>query len=405
MSRERRPRAVEFRQELAEELKGNILPFWIRWAVDRVHGGFHGGITNDLEVRDEVPRSAVLCARILWTFSAVHRRLGGSQYLAMASRAFDYLQAKFWDHEFGGLFWQVDRNGRPVRDHKHLYAQAFGIYGLSEYYRAVQQRQSLAMAQELFHLVEAHGYDPMYGGYIEARSRGWGELADMRLSDRDLNCWKSMNTMLHLVEAYSNLSRVWPDEQVTARQRGLVVAFLEHILDPHSAHLRLYFDREWHSLLERVSFGHDIEASWLLMEAAGQLGDAALQSRVQEASTRLAESVLREGVDKGGGVLGESDPQGLVERSRSWWAQAEAVVGFYNAYQVTGDPRYWEAAQRCWRYIRERFVDRKYGEWFKRLHEDGTPDNSTLKAGPWECPYHQSRACLEMLDRLEAGPG
>ncbi len=402
MSRERLLQAAEFRQELAEELEGNILPFWITHAADGVHGGFYGGITNDLDIRNEVPRSAVLCARILWTFSAAHRRLGGSQYLAMARRAFDYLRDKFWDHEFGGLFWQVDRSGRALCDHKHLYAQAFGIYGLSEYYRATREPQSLELAQDLFRLVEDHGFDATYGGYLEARSRQWGELEDMRLSERDLNCWKSMNTVLHILEAYGNLLHVWPDERVAHQQRSLVIAFLEHIFDARSGHLKLYFDREWRSLLERVSFGHDIEASWLLGEAVELLGDEELRGRVREASLRLADFVLREGVDRDGSVLGEAGPHGLIDRSRSWWAQAEAVVGFYNAYQVSGEQRYREAAQRCWQYIRQHVVDRRHGEWFKRLYDDGTPDNETFKVGPWECPYHQSRACMEMLRRLEA---
>lgn len=391
----------DFRQQLEEELTGNILPFWMTYVVDKVNGGFYGAVTNDLQVHNEVPRSAILCARILWSYATAYRRLGAEQYLSMARWAYDYLTRVFWDQEYGGLYWQVDHKGNPVFDRKHHYAQAFGIYGLSEYYRATQEPQSLMLAQALFHLLEKYAYEPVYQGYTEGSSREWEALADMRLSDRELNCRKSMNTMLHILEAYTNLLWVWDDAHLKAQHRALLEAFQQHILDHQTGHFKLFFDDQWHSLSENMSFGHDIEGSWLLWEAAEAQGDPALLAQVRESAISMATAVYREGLDEDGSLFYEGSPQGLVDTGKAWWAQAEAVVGFYNAYQLTGQVHFAQAAHQCWTYIQAKMVDRTHGDWFKRLHRDGTPDNAIYKAGPWECPYHHSRACFEMLVRLD----
>jgi mannobiose 2-epimerase len=390
----------DFGQQLEEELTGNILPFWMTCVVDRVNGGFYGAVTNDLQVNDQVPRSAVLCARVLWTFASAYRRFRAEQYLSMARWAYDYLTRIFWDHDYGGLYWEVDGQG-PVLDRKHHYAQAFGIYGLSEYYRATQEPQSLELAQESFHLLETYAYEPVYGGYIEGSSREWGALADMRLSDIDLDCRKSMNTMLHILEAYTNLLRVWDDAHLKAQHRALLETFQQHIIDPQTHHFRLFFDDPWHSLSENVSYGHDIEGSWLLWEAAEMQGDAALAAQIRESAIHIAAAVYREGLDNDGSLFYESGPAGLVDAHKSWWPQAEAMVGFYNAYQLTGQAHFAHAAHRCWSYIQTYLVDRAHGDWYKQLDRDGTPDHSAYKAGPWHCPYHHSRACLEMLARLD----
>lgn len=391
---------ADFRKQLEEELTGNILPFWMTQVVDKVNGGFYGALTYDLQIHNEVPRSAILCARILWTYATAYRKLGDAEYLSMAVWAYDYLRHIFWDSEYGGLYWTVDYQGRPAFDRKHHYAQAFAIYGLSEYHRVTHEPKSLEMAQELFHLLEEYAYDAEYGGYIEGRSRKWEALDDMRLSDRDLNCRKSMNTLLHILEAYSNLLRVWDDPSLKKQHRALIETFLRHVVDSSTGHLKLFFDDQWNSLLDDMSYGHDIEASWLLVEAAEIQGDQQLLAQVRETAVKIAEAVFRDGLEQDGSLPYEGNAQGLVDPQKAWWVQAEAVVGFYNAYQISGQEIFANMAYRSWKYINHKMVDRTYGDWIKRLHRDGTPDTTSFKTGPWECPYHHSRLCFEMMDRL-----
>lgn len=391
----------EFRKQLQEELTGNILPFWMTHVVDRENGGFYGAVTNDLKILNEVPRSAILCARILWTYAAAYRRLGGEKYLATAEWVYDYLSQVFWDQQFGGIYWSVDHKGNLIVDRKHHYAQAFAIYALAEYSKATQEPESLELAKTLFHLLEAHAYEPVYGGYIEGSSRKWEVLEDMRLSDKDLNCRKSMNTMLHILEAYSNLMKVWDNAHLKTQHRALLQTFRDQIIDHKIGHFKLFFDDQWHSLSDHVSFGHDIEGSWLLWEAVEIQGDSELISQVRESVIRLAISVYQEGLDDDGSLFHEASPEGLVDPGKEWWTQAEAIIGFYNAYQLTGQEHFAQAAYKLWTYIQDKMVDRTNGDWFKRLLRDGTPETDRYKAGPWDCPYHHSRTCFEMLDRLE----
>ena len=392
----------EWRTRIERELLDNILPFWINHTVDEVNGGFFGAVTNDLLVRNTEPRSAVLYARILWTFAAAYHLDPADRYLDIARRAYDYLTRYFVDRNYGGVYWTVDCRGKPVNDRKHIYAQGFAIYGLAEYYRATGEPESLKLAQDLFRLIEANSFDPIHQGNIECRSRAWGELADMRLSALEPDCRKSMNTLLHLMEAYTNLLRVWDNAGLKARQRGLIEVFPRRIIDPQTHHFRLFFDDDWTSLSDLISFGHDIEGSWLIVEAAEVQGDASLLVQAREAAVKMAEAVFSQGLDADGSLFYEAGRQGIRNDQKHWWPQAEAVVGFYNAYQISGRAELAAAADRVWSYIEDQVVDRTHGEWFKVLRRDGTPNLDHVKTGPWECPYHNSRACFEMLSRLPA---
>ena len=223
----------------------------------------------------------------------------------------------------------------------------------------------------------------------------------MRLSEKELpHCRKSMNTLLHLMEAYTNLLRVWPDEELKAKQRGLIENFLQHIIDPQTHHFKLFFDDAWHSLSDHLSPGHDIEGSWLIVEAAEVQGDEQLLARAQAVSVQMAAAVYRDGLDSDGAIFNEVTPHGVENTDRHWWVQAEGLVGFYNAYQLSGRADFAQEVDRLWQICETQFVDRQHGEWFKIVHRDGSPDRQHLKVGPWECPYHHSRACLEMLHRL-----
>jgi mannobiose 2-epimerase len=397
---------TEWAARLKKEVAGDILPFWARYAVDRENGGFYGKIDCDLRTDPQAPRAAVMNARILWTYAAACR-LVDPQYRAMADRAWNYLVDKFWDREFGGIYWMVDYLGQAVSLRKQIYAQAFAIYAMAEYFRATGNTESLERAKQLFGFIEGRSYDPAHKGYLEARARDWGALEDLRLSDKDLNCPKSMNTHLHILEAYTNLLRVWRDPGLLARQKELLEVIMDRIVDRRTAHFHIFFDNQWNSLTDHISFGHDIEGSWLMVEAAEVVGDQALADRARKLAVRMADAVSREGVDRDGSIFYEADSAGaLIDPNKHWWAQAEAVVGFYNAYQISGKERFFDHAYRAWEFIERKVVDRAHGEWHAKLKPDGTPfteseDSDACLVGPWKCPYHNSRVCYEMMGRLE----
>lgn len=392
----------DWAQSFEAELRGNILSFWMQHTPDPENGGFYGAITNDLHVRNEVERSTVLCSRILWTFSTAARQYGEEAYLQTARLAFEFLSGRFWDPQFQGVYWSLDRHGRPVNDRKHTYAQAFSIYGLSEFYRVSGEPHSLALAQRLFELLETYTFDPVYGGNIECRARDWSALADMRLSSKEIESSKSMNTLLHLMEAYASLARIWPDKTLCTRLGGLVQVFLDHVIDPDRGHQRLYFDNAWNSLSDTISYGHDIETSWLLLEAAEVLGDPLLLARAHSTAVAMAQVVYDQALGKDGSILYERIPaEPRPDATRHWWVHAEAVVGFYNAYQLSGQAHFAEASARVWDYIQAHFIDRQHGDWFKLLNPQGQPYLRHYKVGPWECPYHHARMCFEMIRRTE----
>ena len=396
---------VEWAARFRQELTGNILPFWMCHTVDRENGGFYGEVDCQLNVNRQAPRAAVINSRILWTFSAAARAVGNTAYAEMADRAYAYIVERFWDKQYGGVYWLLDYQGNPMSDRKQIYAQAFAIYGLAEYFRATGRVESLDYAKRLYRMIEEHSAEPEYGGYIEARARDWSALDDQRLSDKDLNSPKSMNTHLHVLEAYANLLRVLPDPSLRAGLKRLIEVTMDRIVGARTAHFKMFFDNQWTSLTDHVSFGHDIEGSWLIQEAAEVLGDAALIERARGLAMRMAQAVYDQGLDSDGSIFYEASHGRLLDPNKHWWAQAEAVVGFYNAYQVSGQEHFRTAAWRAWEYIEDKVVDQVHGEWHAKLKPDGTPwkadeDADACLVGAWKCPYHNGRVCLEMMARL-----
>lgn len=388
--------------ELTDELRNGILPYWLAKAVDPVHGGFVGGVTGYDRPVPGAPKSAVLNARILWTFSAAYRAFGAQAYREPADRAAAYLRAHFLDARHGGVYWLLAPTGEPLQERKHVYAQAFAIYGLSEHFRATADERSLLAAEHIAALLETRAPDAVHGGYQEAFTRGWQPLADARLGEADLNAARSMNTHLHLLEAYAGLLRARPQAALRAAAGALLALLLDRVVDCATGHLVPFFDVDWTPRSRQVSYGHDIEASWLLLEAADIVGDEELSRRARVAATRLAETVLREGVDPAGGLLdGPAAEEDAVGRQKEWWPQAEAMVGFVNAYELTGRSEFVEAARRTWAFTKRHIVDRAGGEWRRRVARDGSPLPGQEKIGPWKCPYHNARACLEVSARVE----
>ncbi|MFD1469591.1 AGE family epimerase/isomerase [Hymenobacter caeli] len=384
--------AAAFQRELE-----NILAYWTRRAVDEENGGFYGRLDGHDAVVADAPKGAVLNARILWTFSAAYNHFHYPAYRALAERAFHYVRQYFIDHECGGVYWSVDAQGRPLDTKKQVYALAFTIYGLSEYYRASGDAAALELAKAQYRAIEAHSFDTARGGYLEAFARDWQPLADLRLSAKDANEKKTMNTHLHVLEAYANLYRAWPDAGLAGQIRGLLRVFDAHIIDPDTHHLRLFFDEDWQSKSDIVSYGHDIEAAWLLLEAAEVLGDHSLVARFQHLALPMA-TAAAEGLDADGGLNYELEPGHLI-RDKHWWVQAEALVGFLNAYQLSGDQKFMDKFEGVWAFTQAHILDPVGGEWVWGVAADHSLMPGQDKAGLWKCPYHNGRACLEILRR------
>ena len=391
------------RDKVEAELLRNILPFWVEHAIDEEHGGFHGRIANDLTIDPHADKGLILNARILWTFAKAYSVYRDGVYLKTAQRAYNYILRHFWDAEFGGVFWMVDFEGRPADTLKRIFGQAFTVYALAEYAGATGDVEAVAKAMQLVHMIDSAAHDADNGGYFETYKRDWTLAAGQRLSEVDMDEKKSMNTHLHLLVAYAALLRVHEDAPLRQRIRELIEIFLNHIFSSRTHHLILFFDEQWHPRSEKISFGHDVEASWLLVEAAEALGDEKLLERARIAAVNMAQAVLDEGLDSDGSLFYEADPAGIIDSDKHWWPQAEAVVGFLNAYQISGRQDFYDAAERAWAFIERCIIDRKHGEWFSLVSKAGVPDPRREKAGPWKCPYHNSRTCLEVMERIGAG--
>ena len=377
------------------ELRDNILPFWIN-RVKLPDGMFLGRIDGKGQACPDAEVGGIMCARILWTCSNAFRILGEASCRDMANQAKELIFNKFYDKEYGGTYWSLNPDGSPRETKKQIYSIAFTIYGLAEYYRASGDEASLNLAKSLFRDIEAHSFDPSFNGYFEAFGRDWSEIGDMRLSDRDANERKTMNTHLHILEAYTGLYRVWKDESLAASLENLIRLFLDRILG-EDGHLKLFFTDDWHCPYLIHSYGHDIETSWLLDEAAQVLGNKELIAEVGERVPQICKAAS-EGLDSDGALFYERKG-GHTDKDKHWWVQAECVVGYFNLWQHSGNSEALERALRCWEFIRGRLVDREAGEWFWSIRSDGSVNRTDDKAGFWKCPYHNGRMCMELIER------
>ena len=414
------------KREIQDVLEKNILPFWMEKMVDHEHGGFYGRIDGHGQLHPESEKGAILNARILWSFSAAYRVLHQPEYLEMATRAKDYFLQHFVDEVYGGVYWSLDFKGQPLDTKKQFYAIGFAIYGLSEYVKATGDREALDYALHLYECIEEHALDSVFNGYIEACTRDWGEIADMRLSELDANYPKSQNTHLHIIEPYANLYRcikelqagtscnylpaigsvlpvdiTVPDElmmRIEGSLRNLINIFIDHILNPETHHLDLFFEKDWTRGAGQIeSYGHDIECSWLMHEAALVLGDPNVLKKVETVVREVAKA-SEKGLRPDGSMIHEANlTTNHVDDDLHWWVQAENVVGWYNIYQHFGDEQALEHALQCWDYIKNHLIDWEKGEWYWSRHSDGTLNLDDDKAGFWN---HNSRMCLELIERI-----
>lgn len=385
-------------REVVEDLTGNILPFWIKYSPDP-DGGFYGVLNFNGTPQADEEKGGVLNARLLWTFSAAYRVLGDESYKELANRSRDYFVRYFIDPEYGGSYWSLAADGTPVNMEKQTYGIAFGIYGLTEHYRATGDSTSLRQAIELYQVLEEHAYDEVNGGYIESFTRDWQKPTRYGYDGKGIAA-KTMNTHLHVLEAYTNLLRVWPDNILRERLRSLIDIFLTKIIDRNTWHEQLFLTMGWQNMEDIDSYGHDMELSWLITEAAEVLGDANLLKEVKQVAINVVNVQMREGWKSDGSLLYEKVDGEIHKTDLDWWPQAETVVAFVNAWQITGDKGYLDAAGRTWQWIKTYMIDEEYGEWYSAVREDGTPYTTRQKASLWRCPYHNSRMGLELHSRL-----
>ena len=417
------------RQEMRDVLENNILRFWLDKMQDTENGGFYGRMDGHMLLYPEAEKGAILNARILWSFSAAYRVLGNQEYLDAAMRAKDYIIEHFVDKEYGGVYWSVDYKGTPLDTKKQFYAIGFAIYGLTEYVRATGDREVLDYALELYECIEEHALDHEHNGYIEACTREWGEIADMRLSEFDANYPKSQNTHLHIIEPYTNLLRCLKDLhaqescdyvpvlgsvlpvgisvppelllRVEGSLRNLIDIFTDKILNPETHHLDLFFEMDWTRGAGHLeSYGHDIECSWLMHEAALVLDDKQVLEKV-EPIVQMVAKASEKGIRPDGAMIHEANlDTGYKDEDLHWWVQTENVVGGLNIYQHFGSEKALQRAVACWEYVKLNLIDFEHGEWFWSRRKDGTLNLEDDHAGFWKCPYHNSRMCLETIERF-----
>lgn len=389
----------QLKTELSTELD-SILEYWSKHTLDNKNDGFIGQIDFNENTIENAEKGSVLNARILWSFSASYKVTKNESHKKIAKRAFEFLSEYFYDTEFDGLFWSINADKTPKDTKNQIYALAFSIYGLSEYYAISKDNKALEIAINLYLKIQEHSYDPDHKGYFEALTRDWQPIDDLRLSDKDANEKKTMNTHLHIVEAYANLFKVWKDKTLQNDIVELLETIEKHFINTETGHLRLFFDENWIEKPDVISYGHDIEAAWLLLQCAEISEDETLIANYKKHAIQMAE-VTKEGLDSDGGLWYEFDPEkNELVAEKHWWVQAEALIGFYNAYQLTGNETYLDIVYKNWDFIKKHILDKQNGEWFWGINRDYSLIEKD-KAGFWKCPYHNSRACLELIERIK----
>ncbi len=383
--------------EVKEHLKNDIIPFW-QSMKDEVYGGFYGYLGFDLKLDKEAVKGCILNSRILWFFSNAYMVLGEKSLLESARHAFLFLKEYCVDREYNGVYWSLNYKGEPEDTTKHTYNQAFAIYALSSYYDASHDKEALEIAHNLYHLIETKCKDEY--GYLEAFSRDFEPVDNNKLSENGVLAEKTMNTLLHVFEAYTELYRVAKEECVADQLRFMLDIIADKVYNSKLGRQEVFFDRTWNTLIDLYSYGHDIETAWLVDRGLEVLGDADYTAKLTPMTRTITENIYnRAYIDHS--LVNEAE-NGVVDTTRVWWVQAEAVVGFLNGYQKSPEQKkYLEAAEDIWDYIKNNLIDKRNGsEWFWELDKDRNPIEKPI-VEPWKCPYHNGRMCFEVIRRLE----
>lgn len=384
--------------EVKEHLIQKIIPFWTG-LCDKEYGGFYGELSYDLKLNQKAEKGCILNSRITWFFSNAYMLLKDEALLDMARHGYEFMTKYCYDRERGGIYWSVSYDGKPLDTTKHTYNQAFAIYALSSYYEATKEKAALDLAMELFHVIEKKCRDE--GGYLEAFTVDFGPESNEKLSENGVMAERTMNTALHVMEAYTQLYKITKDEEVKKKLIWIVEAVEQKIYNPKLHRQEVFFDHEYHTLIDLHSYGHDIETSWLLDETLEILGDEELSKRIGVITKDLTNQVYQVAFD--GHSLANECEKGVVNEHRIWWVQAESVIGFLNGYEKSPERKeYLEASKSQWQFIKDYVVDKREGsEWFWEVTKDGQPYEGRYIVEPWKCPYHNGRMCMEVIKRME----
>lgn len=386
------------KEDLHQELK-NILSYWSKNTLDENHGGFVGKINSKNEVVPEASKGIILNTRILWSFSAASNHLKTSEYKTFCDREYQYLKQFFKDNVHGGVFWELDYKGNPINKRKQVYAQSFAIYALSEYYVLTKNKDAKTWAIELFALIETNAKDKINNGYVEAFNEDWSPIEDMRLSTKDMNATKTMNTHLHILEAYTSLLKIFNSDDVRNALKNLIDLIQQKFLNSNYNY-DLFFDTNWNLQSNIVSYGHDIETAWLVIEAAKAVGNNYILTQTETTAILVADAFLEYGIDTEGAVINEKNlDTNKVDTDRHWWPQMEALVGLKYVYELTHKPKYIEASLKIWNFTKHNLIDKVRGEWHFRVDKNGKVYTEEDKVSMWKAPYHTSRACILLQNK------
>ncbi len=381
--------------EIKQHLETGIIPFW-QGMKDEEHGGFYGYMGYDLKLDKKAVKGCILNSRILWFFSNAYMLLKEESLLESAAHAYRFLLDHCLDREYGGVYWSVSYTGDVEDSVKHTYNQAFAVYALASYYDASKDIQALAAARSLFSLIEEKCRDDQ--GYLEAFTRDFQPAENDKLSENGVMAGRTMNTLLHVFEAYTELYRVSNDACVADRLRYMLKLAADKVYNPKLGRQEVFFDKDWNPLIDLYSYGHDIEAAWLIDRGLDVLGEAYDGEKISEITKTITENIYCRAYT-GHSLVNEAE-HGIVDTTRVWWVQAEAVTGFLNGYMRQQEQKYLDAAEDIWGYISDCMVDKRPGsEWFAKLDKDRNPVPDPI-VEPWKCPYHNGRMCFEVLKRL-----
>ena len=388
---------TKMREEIQNHLVKDIIPFWKNLRDDE-NGGYYGWVGYDLKVDKKAVKGCILNSRILWFFSNAYTMLKDESLLQEADHAFAFLKERCADRENGGIFWSIRYDGTPEDTTKHTYNQAFAIYALSSYYEASGKQEALDMAKELFYIIETKCTDEI--GYKEAFDKAFHEIGNDKLSENGVIAAKTMNTLLHVFEAYTELYRVAKLPEVGEKLHWIMETFAHKVYNPELHRQEVFFDENMKSIIDLHSYGHDIETAWLIDRGVEVLGDPAMEALLSPITRDLTAQIYKVAFD--GHSLANECERGVVNTHRIWWVQAETVIGFLNGYQK--DPsrkEYLQAAESEWQFIRDHVIDKRAGsEWYWEVDEDGRPYPDRPIVEPWKCPYHNGRMCMEVMKRL-----